>query len=153
MAKNKERTPKQKATRKLFTEVGITLGIGIVLVVVGSILQELVGMVGAVLLGIGIILLFAISLHFYSTLKRIKKSYCGACGTKFNYERDIAWTETTRTTSADKQTATVQIECNCNACGHTDHHTASIVTAKYDKKNNCWVKNNLETKVKDLFCR
>lgn len=153
MAESKERTPKQKATRKLITEVVIALGISLVLIIVGSILQALVGTVGAVLLGIGIFFLFGIGVHFYSTLKRIKKSYCSACGAKFDYERDIAWTETTRTTSADKQTVTVQIECQCNACGHTDHHSASIVTAQYDKKKNCWVQNNLETKVKGLFCK
>ena len=151
MAESKGKSAKKKAKIKLWIEVLILDAISIALIVVGSTALE--GTFGTILMGLGILWLFGGVIHFFSTRKRIKRSFCSKCGAKFNYDRDIGWSVTSTSSTAEKTTASIQIECSCPECGHTDEHGATVTTSYYDKNKHCWIEKNVRTEVKKLFVK
>ena len=151
MAESKGKSAKKKAKIKLWIEVLILDAISIALIVVGSTALE--GTIGTILMGLGILWLFGGVIHFFSTRKRIKRSFCSKCGAKFDYDRDIGWSVTSTSSTAQKTTASIQIECSCPECGHTDEHGATVTTSYYDKNKHCWIEKNVRTEVKKLFVK
>ncbi len=151
MAESKGKSAKKKAKIKLWIEVLILDAISIALIVVGSTALE--GTLSGILMGLGILWLFGGVIHFFSTRKRIKRSFCSKCGAKFNYDRDIGWSVTSTSSTAQKTTASIQIECSCPECGHTDEHGATVTTSYYDKNKHCWIEKNVRTEVKKLFVK
>lgn len=151
MAESKGKSAKKKAKIKLWIEVLILDAISIALIVVGSTALE--GTLSGILMGLGFIWLFGGVIHFFSTRKRIKRSFCSKCGAKFNYDRDIGWSVTSTSSTAQKTTASIQIECSCPECGHTDEHGATVTTSYYDKNKHCWIEKNVRTEVKKLFVK
>ena len=153
MAESKGKSAKKKAKIKLWIEVLILDAISIALIVVGSTLLESTDYLGGILMGLGVLWLFGGVIHFFSTRKRIKRSFCSKCGAKFNYDRDIGWSVTSTSSTAQKTTASIQIECSCPECGHTDEHGATVTTSYYDKNKHCWIEKNVKTEVKNLFVK
>lgn len=151
MAESKGKSAKKKAKIKLWIEVLILDAISIALIVVGTTALE--GTIGTILMGLGILWLFGGVIHFFSTRKRIKRSFCSKCGAKFDYDRDIGWSVTSTSSTAQKTTASIQIECSCPECGHTDEHGATVTTSYYDKNKHCWIEKNVRTEVKKLFVK
>ena len=151
MAESKGKSAKKKAKIKLWIEVLILDAISIALIVVGSTALE--GTLSGILMGLGILWLFGGVIHFFSTRKRIKRSFCSKCGAKFNYDRDIGWSVTSTSSTAQKTTASIQIECSCPECGNTDDHGATVTTSYYDKNKHCWIEKNVRTEVKNLFVK
>ena len=151
MAESKGKSAKKKAKIKLWIEVLILDAISIALIVVGTTALE--GTIGTILMGLGFIWLFGGVIHFFSTRKRIKRSFCSKCGAKFDYDRDIGWSVTSTSSTAQKTTASIQIECSCPECGHTDEHGATVTTSYYDKNKHCWIEKNVRTEVKKLFVK
>ena len=151
MAESKGKSAKKKAKIKLWIEVLILDAISIALIVVGSTALE--GTLSGILMGLGFLWLFGGVTHFFSTRKRIKRSFCSKCGAKFNYDRDIGWSVTSTSSTAQKTTASIQIECSCPECGHTDEHGATVTTSYYDKNKHCWIEKNVRTEVKKLFVK
>lgn len=94
----------------------------------------------------------------YDRLEKVKRSYCPACGKKFDYENDVSWEETEeneKTNSSSSSTtatleATVEVQCHCANCGNSIEFTKKFIIAKMDKDGKV-TRKNLRTEVRKYF--
>lgn len=68
--------------------------------------------------------------------KLIKRSYCPACGTHYQYNNDISWEEISRTSKKlskkEQITARVQFNCKCPSCQQEQNFGANFVIYERD---------------------
>jgi len=148
----KTKTPKQKARLRAWITFLILLVVSLALIIVGGVLISVNELVAGFMILIGVIWFFGNFIHLKQTMGKIRRSYCKACGKKFNYHSDVAWSVAEVERNAQKHTATVNIECHCD-CGHTDYHTAKATVAYFDKQKKSWIEKNVETVVRGLFVK
>ena len=142
---------KQQTKEEAFKSNLITLivleAIGVICLVLGFIIQDL--LIFAMLFALTFILVAPYV--WVQGKKRINRSYCPSCSTKYDYQKDISWEVTDTTETATKETANVEFECLCRNCKEKQEFTQKFVVATYDQKNNSWKENNIETLTRKYF--
>ena len=154
MKENKKKgKTKGKEKVKALIAFLILFVISVGMIVGGVLLISKSEIAAAALLLIGAIWFFGNFAHLKQTLGKIKRSFCSKCGARFDYNHDIAWTESQVENGATKHTATFEIECRCPECGNSDYHKTKAVIAYYDKSKNTWVQKNVRSEARKLFIK
>ncbi|MGN1372916.1 MAG: hypothetical protein ACI4VK_02580 [Candidatus Coproplasma sp.] len=86
---------------------------------------------------------------FYPKIQEYR-STCQKCKHFYDYDRDIEWHETGRTSEGTTVKSHVSIECTCDNCGEVKKFDKTITIKSVDKNGNVHVKN-LEDEVRLLF--
>lgn len=143
----KEKTLKQSKREILITLLIMGI-IAVTLTIVGFAVENLV------ILGfIGLLMIAGTIYGGRDTMQRLKRSYCPACGKRYDYEEDIAW-EVSEVVENDKQvTAMVEFECKCQSCEKTTDFRKKFVISRYDAQKNRWVDSNIKQLAKRYFLK
>ena len=140
-------TPKDKALKSNKITFIVLEAIGVACLALGFIIGDLV-MYAGILFGATFILCGP---YVWGMGKKcINNSFCPQCGSKYQYETDIAWEVASETDNGQKEKTTVEFSCTCRKCNHEAEFTKTFVTAYYDKQKG-WVHHNIQTLVKKYF--
>ena len=149
----KKTNDKKQAIKKNKREMLIILGIGVAMLVVGTILLFNEIGIGAILLYLGIgFIPFSLYLGL-STRISIGRSFCSKCYAKYDYNRDIGWRVRSTSSSGNQKTASVEIETLCRTCGNRNVLYKDIVVARYNQSNHTWNEYSVESRVSNLFIK
>ena len=103
-----------------------------------------------ILIGIGV------TIGFMTEKKRIMRSYCPACGKKYDYEEDVEWVEGSEEEKDNGKTAslvsTVDFTCTCSNCGNESSFTEKFTVAKRDE-NGKITRYNLKDLARKYFVK
>lgn len=143
----KEKTLKQSKREILITLLIMGI-IAVTLTIVGFAVENL-----TILGFIGLLMILGTIYGGYDMMQRIKRSYCPACGKRYDYEEDIAWDVGEVVETDKKVTATVDFECKCQACEKTTEFSKKFVISRYDEQKKKWVDSNIKQLAKRYFVK
>lgn len=133
-----KKTLKAAMTGNLISTL-ILLGIGVACTLVGLLIKfagnfGIIIKGGLLLLGVSFILAALGMVTFVRS--RAKKNYCKSCGEKYDYNRDVEWTEESEENTGRAIYSYVAVHCVCNNCGEERHFNRRFRTAFIDEKGN-----------------
>lgn len=138
---------RKKAMRGYFIKSLIFAGIAAAIcAVIGTFL-------GGILIGL-IVAAVVICISAYFVLKNlvsIKRSFCKACGAKYNYERDISWEVSSQQEKERSVVAHVNVECTCPNCGEITEFSVTQTVASIDPKTGRIRQANISNLMKNYF--
>lgn len=140
----------KSAMRNNLISTLIFLCIGVVCIVVANLLkiESILIKYGLIIIGVTFVLT-AIGL-FTMVRSRAKKNYCKKCGEKYDYNRDIEWTQESEENTGKAIWAHIAFRCVCNNCGNERTFNRNFRTAYLDDKGNIH-RNNLEALIRNAF--
>jgi len=131
----------------------IMLAITVTHFIVGSVLATKNSLIGIILIVMGFLWGGVTVWDFFYSRKRVKRSFCPACGTKYDYVNDISWDEMNQNASADKIVSEVRMECHCPSCGRTDAYFQKFTIARYDKNKGQWTRQDIVALMRNYFIK
>ena len=141
-----------KKNKTLTMVSAILLVVFIVLTIVGLVGDKMFLMVVGFF---GFCAFLGITYGFTYYKKLIKRSYCPACGTHYQYNNDISWEEISRTAKQlqkkEQVVARVQFNCKCPSCKQEQNFGANFVIYEHDFETGKEKVHNLHDYAKKYF--
>ena len=136
--------------KKIIMAGGIILGVGFLFMIIFGALGLDISGFGFLIILVGLI---TGGLGFYDKV-RSERSFCAACGKKYDYEDDVSWEVVEEYNSDGSSTSRlidkVEITCSCANCGNESSFTKNFTVSTLDSRGKLTQKN-LETEIRKYF--